>query len=100
MLECADQMEAYNFFVNKEGHLRSAWRLAIFVVAFLVCTQLSQMLLFWGLAAALRLTFVELINTNWGFVAGHGSILISATLVGWACGAFFEELPFRALGAS
>jgi uncharacterized protein len=100
MLECGEPMAAYNFFINKEGHLRSGWRLAIFVVAFMVCTQLSQMILFWGLAAALHLTFVELIGSNWGFVAGHGSILVSATLVGWACGALFEELPFRALGAS
>ncbi len=91
-------MEAYNFFIDKEGHLRSGWRLAIFVVAFMVCTQLSQILLFWGLAAVLQLTFFELVNSNWGFVAGHGSILISATLVGWACGALFEQLPFRALG--
>jgi uncharacterized protein len=98
MLECADQMEAFNFFINKEGHLRSGWRLAIFFVAFLICTQLSQILLFWGLAAVLQLTFSELANSNWGFVAGHGSILISATLVGWACGALFEQLPFRALG--
>ena len=91
-------MEAYNFFIDKEGHLRSGWRLAIFVVAFMVCTQLSQILLFWGLAAVLQLTFFELVNSNWGFVAGHGSILISATLVGWGCGALFEQLPFRALG--
>lgn len=100
MLECADPMEAYNFFINKEGHLRSGWRLAIFILAFIVCTRLSQKLLFWVLAAALQLTFAELANSNWGFVAGHGSILISATLVGWAGGALFEELPFRALGAS
>src|SRR5260221_5636081 len=91
-------MEAYNFFIDKEGHLRSGWRLALFVVAFMVCTQLSQILLFWGLAAVLQLTFFELVNSNWGFVAGHGSILISAALVGWGCGALFEQLPFRALG--
>jgi uncharacterized protein len=100
MLECRDPMEAHNFFINEAGHLRSGWRLAIFAVAFLICTQLSQALLFMGLAVALRRSALELANSNWAFVAGHGSILISALLVGWACGALFEELPFRALGCS
>jgi membrane protease YdiL (CAAX protease family) len=100
MLECRDQVEAYNFFINKEGHLRSGWRLAIFAVAFMVCTQLSQALLFRGLAVALHRSPHDLANSNWSFAAGHGSILFSATLVGWACGAVLEELPFRALGCS
>jgi uncharacterized protein len=94
------QVEAYNFFINKEGHLRSGWRLAIFAVAFLICTQLSQALFLWGLAVALHRSAFELANTNWSFAAGHGSILFSATLVGWAGGALLEELPFRALGCS
>jgi membrane protease YdiL (CAAX protease family) len=93
-------MEAHNFFINKEGHLRSGWRLAIFAVAFLICVQVTQPLLFWGFAFALNRSGIELSNSNWSFVAGHGSILISATLVGWACGALLEELPFSALGCS
>ncbi len=93
-------MEAHNFFLNEAGHLRSGWRLAIFAVAFLICTQLSQALLFLGLAVALRRSALELADSNWAFVAGHGSILISAMLVGWGCGAILEELPFRALGCS
>ena len=98
MLECRDLMEAHNFFNNEEGHLRSGWRLAIFAVTFLICTQLSQALLFLGLSVALRRSALEVANSNWAFVAGHGSILMSATLVAWACGVLFEELPFRALG--
>jgi membrane protease YdiL (CAAX protease family) len=100
MLECRDLMEAYNFFINEEGHLRSGWRLAIFAVAFLICTQLSQALSFLGLSVALHRSALEVANSNWAFVAGHGSILISATLMAWACGSLFEELPFRALGCS
>src|SRR6267143_2811159 len=100
MLECGDSMEAHNFFINEEGHLRSGWRLAIFAVAFLICVQTSQELLFWGFAVALNRSIIELSNSNWSFAAGHGSILLSALLVGWACGALFEELPFRALGCS
>lgn len=100
MVECGDPMEAYNFFINEEGHLRSGWRLVIFAVAFLICAQLSQVLLFWGLAVALHRSAFELAQSNWSFAAGHGSILISAMLIGWACGALLEELPFRALGCS
>ena len=100
MLECRDPMEAHYFFINKEGHLRSGWCLAIFAVAFLICVQVTQPLLFWGFAFALNRSVIELSNSNWSFVAGHGSILISATLVGWACGALLEELPFRALGCT
>ncbi|MDX6403001.1 MAG: protease family protein [Blastocatellia bacterium] len=100
MLECRNPMEAHNFFTNEEGHLRSGWRLAIFAVAFLICTQLSQVVLLAGLSVVLRRDTLEVATSNWGFVAGHGSILISATLVGWACGALTEELPFRALGCS
>jgi membrane protease YdiL (CAAX protease family) len=93
-------MEAHNFFLNEEKHLRSGWRLAIFAVAFLVCVQLSQVVLLLGLAAALHRGAAELANSNWAFAAGHGSILFSGLLVGWACGALLEELPFRALGCS
>jgi membrane protease YdiL (CAAX protease family) len=100
MLECGDPMEAHNFFLNEERHLRSGWRLAIFSVAFLIAVQLTRALLFWGIAFALGRSVIELSNSNWAFAAGHGSILISATLVGWACGALMEELPFQALGCS
>jgi membrane protease YdiL (CAAX protease family) len=93
-------MEAYNFFLNKDRHLRSGWRLAIFAVAFLICVQVTQLALFLGLSAVLHRSHNELINGYWGIAAGHGSILFSAFLVGWACGALLEELPFRALGCS
>ena len=95
-----DLMEAHNFFINEEGHLRSGWRLAIFAIAFLISVQLTQALLFWGFAVALNRSVIELSNSNWSLAAGHGSILISATVVGWVCGALLEELPFRALGCS
>lgn len=100
MLECPARMEAYNFFLNKDGHLRSGWRLAIFAIAFLICTQVTQIVLFLGLSLALHRSNNELIGGYWGIAAGHGSILFSALVVGWACGALLEELPFRALGCT
>ena len=91
-------MEAYNFFINENGHLRSGWRLTIFAISFFICAQLSGVLLLWGIAGALHRPALEVVGSNWGFAVGHGALLISAALVGWACGKLFEELPFRALG--
>ena len=93
-------MEAYNFFIDREGHLRSGWRLAIFVVAFLICLQTTHLLLVIALSTALNRSTLEIGETLWGVAAGHGAILISALLIGWACGALLEDLPFAALGCS
>src|SRR5438128_7958918 len=93
-------METYNFFFNDEGHLRSGWRLAIFVVAFLICLQITHVLLVIALSTALHRSTLEIGETLWGVAAGHGAIMISALLIGWACGALLEDLPFAALGCS
>ncbi len=93
-------MDAHKFFFDDKRHLRSAWRLCLFVVAFYICAALGQVLLVGGLGLALHRPVTELANSEWSFVAGHGAILISAALVGWACGRLFEGLPFRALGCS
>jgi hypothetical protein len=94
------RMEAYNFFIDPKGHLRSGWRLAIFVVAFLICLQVTQSLLLFALSTALHRSSLEISGTLWSVVASHGALLISALLVGWACQALLEELPFAALGCS
>src|SRR2546421_7663359 len=98
MLESANRMEAYNFFVDDKGHLRSGWRLAIFAVAFIISVQLSHALFIRTLALVLQRSNVAVGNSNWGVLAGHGSILFSALIVGWACGALLEELPIGSLG--
>jgi membrane protease YdiL (CAAX protease family) len=94
------RMEAYNFFIDPKGHLRSGWRLAIFVVAFLVCLQVTQTLLLFALSTTLHRSSLEISGTLWSVIASHGALLISALLVGWACQALLEELPFAALGCS
>jgi len=91
-------MEAYNFFINREGRLRSGWRLAIFIVVFWICVQVSQTLSFAGLRRVLHLSSPQMLSSNWWFVTNSGSYLLSATLAGWACGALLEGLAFRALG--
>lgn len=92
------RMASSSFFLDDEGHLRSGWRVAIFVVAFLICAQLGNALLVGLLGLATRYVFGSLGDTWWYGAAGHVSILIAALFMGWACGAIFEELPFRALG--
>src|SRR5437870_1237274 len=91
-------MAGYSFFTDDHGHLRSGWRIAVFVVAFLICAQLGHALLAASLGIATGRSFPQLVETWWYGAAGHASILLSALLIGWACGALFEELPFRALG--
>lgn len=93
-------MEAYNFFLDENRHLRSGWRLAIFALAFIICLQLTHAVLLNGLALALRRSAVEIGRSNWSVVAGHGSILFSALVIGWACGALLEELPLASLGVT
>lgn len=91
-------MEAYNFFLDDKRHLRSGWRLAIFAVAFVICLQVTHALILGGLVLVLQRSASDIGRSLWSVVAGHGSILISAAIVGWGCGGLLEELPFRALG--
>jgi membrane protease YdiL (CAAX protease family) len=100
MLESQPQMETYNFFMDRDGHLRSGWRLAIFCISFFICLQVIDVLLLAGVAALLHRSIVEIGQSLWGLAAGHGAIGISSLLVGWGCGALLEELPFAALGCS
>ena len=93
-------MDARKFFFDDKLHLRSGWRLCVFVVAFYICSTLALILLLGGMRLVLHRPVAELMNSDWGFVFGHGSILISATLVGWGCGRLFEGLPLAALGCS
>src|SRR6266567_1348442 len=93
-------MDPYNFFLDRKRQLRSGWRLAIFAVAFIILVQLAHVALLWILSAFLRRSIYDVANSNWSIVAGHGSILFSALVLGWACGALLEELPFRALGCA
>jgi uncharacterized protein len=87
---------APNFFIDDEGHLRSGWRVTFFAIAFFVCVKLLAVVSLLLTALVLK----EPLSGNLGFVIDAGVLLASATLVGWACGALFEELPFSALGWS
>jgi len=87
-------MEAHNFFLNKEGQLRSGWRITFFAVAFLVCAKLFQVI---ASVAATAILGTQP-RDGWEFLIAAMVLFGSATLVGWGCGAVFEHLPFRSLG--
>lgn len=92
-------MEARSFFVGNDGHLRSGWRAAFFLAAFLVVGKLFEV------AGAIMTATTGGMRSGiwastWPFLIGSVVLLSAAILVGWGCGAVFEELPFRALGWS
>ena len=89
----------YNFFLDRNGHLRSGWRLAIFCLGFFICLQITQLILIVAVALVLRLSRMDGGELS-SVITGHGSILISSLIVGWACGGLLEGLPFAALGCS
>jgi CAAX protease family protein len=88
-------MEAHNFFINKEGNLRSGWRVTFFAIAFLVCAKLLDAIV--SLAVSLAINW-NLLRGRSDFLVGAIVLLGSATLVGWGCGFVFEQLSFRAVG--
>lgn len=93
MLECAVCMDAHNFFINKEGHLRSGWRITFFAIAFLISAKLFEAVARFA-TSALRIRT----DGNADFLIGALVLLSSATLVGWACTVVFEDLTFRSVG--
>lgn len=90
-------MEVRNFFVGKDGHLRSGWRATFFLAAFLVCGKLFEAVAS-VITVATGSVRTGIWASTWPFLIGGIVLFSCATLVGWGCGAIFEELPFRALG--
>jgi len=82
--------------LNDQNRLRSGWRFAIFLAAFLLTAA------FLG-AAAMSILYalpVGFAPGSAGFLVLNGLVsLVPALLIGWLCGKYLEELPFRALGA-
>lgn len=90
-----------NLFINEKGRVRSGWRLSIFVVLFLCLSVAFYLALRLVLhVALLRSSYSaeRLLDTAFGFVAQGGIMLAAATLAGWLCGSWLEDVPLRALG--
>lgn len=90
-------MELRDIFINQAGRLRSGWRLCVYALLLYLAIQLSFALL--GVVVSLLPAFAaRSLEGRWGFVVQAFIFLVPATLVGWACGKFLEDLPPRALG--
>jgi membrane protease YdiL (CAAX protease family) len=86
-------MTANDIFWGSEGKLRSAWRFAIFAVAYIfvsICLTVPTAAVVIGLS----------LRGPDAFLISSIVSLIPALVIGWLCGRFLEGLPFRALGAS
>lgn len=86
-----------SIFFNQFNQLRSGWRFAIFLTAFVFLA------VFLGMLAQTLLVF-----TAYGYIPGSPAFLlvngaaslVPAILLGWLCGKFLDGVPFRALGVS
>lgn len=84
-------------FFNERGQIRSGWRVAVFILAFTFAAVLLGTI---GQMAMAALGIDPERGSRAYFAANAVLSLIPAILVGWVCGKFLEQLPFRVLGAA
>ncbi len=83
-------------FINPDGRIRSGWRAAVFLVAFVISA------LAFGTAGTYGLRFygVELPPGSVANLISNAVFsLLPALFIGWLCGRYLEDLPYRAIGA-
>ncbi len=88
-------MNLKEIFINQNGRLRSGFRFLIFLLAVLFVASL--------VGTAVRVLLYRLPigygeNSLLSFIYPNFILLTTAVFVGWLCGKFLENLPFRALG--
>jgi membrane protease YdiL (CAAX protease family) len=91
-------MDLYSIVFNKFGRLRSGWRLAIYIFAFIALTILLETFL--RVVYAVGRTFIPSVP-HAGYYANlmfRFSLLAAGLGAGYFCGRFFEGLPWRSLG--
>jgi uncharacterized protein len=90
-------MEFRPILFDQTGRLRSGWRFALFLAAFVFAGSIANALLISALVAA----DVPISEGSPLFLAASSTVsLILALVIGYYCGKYLEGLPFRALGAS
>jgi len=82
---------------DQAGRLRSGWRFAAFLGAFVL---LAGAIVSTAQAVLLSLGFVPKEHALWFSAVSAGISLVLVLLLGWGCGKVFEDLPFKGLGAS
>jgi membrane protease YdiL (CAAX protease family) len=91
-------MEFQEIFFNRAGRLRSGWRLGIFALLLYLGIKLSLAFVETVFPLMLGPSAGQALGGSLGFVIQGFILLVPATLIGWACGKFLEDLPPRALG--
>ena len=89
-------MAITEIFINRYGRLRSGWRFLIFLLSFLFLGGL--------IGSIIKLILAKQgLNYDFGtalFISVNSFVsFIIVVLLGWLCGKYLENLPFRALGA-
>ncbi|MBA3631439.1 MAG: CPBP family intramembrane metalloprotease [Acidobacteria bacterium] len=88
-------MNVAEIFFNQSSRLRSGWRFLVFLFAVLFVSS------FFGAVVREVLTRLPIgfnENSLLSFIYPNFILLTAAIFVGWLCGRFLENLPFRALG--
>ena len=88
-------MKFKEIFINQTGRLRSGWRFLIFLLTVLFAST------FFGVIVRevlLRLPIGFGDNSLLSFIYPNFVLLVVSLFIGWLCGKFLENLPFRALG--
>ena len=82
---------------DNNGNLRSGWRAGIFLFAFIFVSVIIGT----AAQAAFVAAGVEIKAGSPLFLVVNGiTLLTTALVIGWLCGKWLEDLPFRTLGAS
>ncbi|HEX7313847.1 MAG TPA: type II CAAX endopeptidase family protein [Pyrinomonadaceae bacterium] len=88
-----------DFFYNEAGRLRSVWRFAAFIVAFVVvATAVFNVTDLAGRLLLPQAVYKYLFSGGPWMAIQSVLIFLPAALVGWACAKVLEELPWRSLG--
>ncbi len=89
-------MKPAEIFIDRDGRIRSGWRSIIYLLA------VSFFLSVLGVGLNALLFYLPIgfsQDSLLGFLFPNAILLSVALSVGWLCGKFLENLPFRALGA-
>lgn len=84
-------------FFDQQSKLRSGWRAAIFIVAFVLISMAASLLI---LAVLKGLRIDPAANTHVLMLLNGFASLLAALGLGGACARHLEDLPFRSLGAA
>ncbi len=91
-------MDPKKLFINSAGRLRSGWRLAVFVLAYIICLFLFTSLVRVVYAAGIYFSPGVRLGSYVQDVVYRLIVMASGLAAGYLCARFLEGLPWRSLG--